>query len=205
MTFPCWTWTMPAHSLTAGYAQPSHSAIRLSFVRGHRADLVGGIERRHLVGLGEGGVVEDDGDEEVEAARADGHHRLADVDELGGACADRVDAEYRTVLGIDEQLEHAVLVAGHQAARELAVACDSHHVGRRVVGQLLLGAADISDLGDRVDARRDEFGLRMYGLLEGVQGGDATLLHRGRGEPAAGDVTDREDVWHAGPEALVDL
>ena len=48
---------------------------------------------------------------------------------------------------------------------------------------VLLGAADHRDLGDRVDAGRDELGHRRTGSLERVQRGEAALLHRGRGEP----------------------
>ena len=64
----------------------------------HAADAVRGVERGDLVGLGERRVVEDGGDEEVEPARALGHHGLADVDELGRAGADHVHAEHAPVL-----------------------------------------------------------------------------------------------------------
>ena len=73
----------------------------------HRLDPVGGVQRRDLVGLGERRVVEDRGDEEVEPAGAGRHHGLPDVDELGRARAEHVDAEDAAVLGGDEQLEHA--------------------------------------------------------------------------------------------------
>ena len=57
---------------------------------------VRGVERRHLVALGERGIVEDGVEEVVEAA-AEAEHRLADVDQLGGAGADDVHAEQAPV------------------------------------------------------------------------------------------------------------
>ncbi len=70
---------------------------RLRRASGHarRPIAVRGVERGDLVGLRERRVVEDRGDEEVEPAGALRHHRLADVDELGRARADHVDAEQR--------------------------------------------------------------------------------------------------------------
>ena len=76
------------------------------------------VERRDLVGLGERRVVEHRGHEEVDPGVA-AHHGLADVHEVGRARADHVHAEQARVVGGDEQLEHAVLVAAHQPAREL--------------------------------------------------------------------------------------
>ena len=62
----------------------------------HRPDPVGGVERRHLVGLRERRVVEDGRDEEVDR-RGSAHHGLADVDELGRARADHVHPEQARV------------------------------------------------------------------------------------------------------------
>ena len=166
-------------------------------------DAVHRVERGDLVGLGERRVVEDGGDEEVDR-RVAAHHGLPDVDEVGGARADHVHAEQAAVVGVDEQLEHAVLVAAHQPAGELAPAGDAGDVRDRRVGQLLLGLADHGDLGHRVDAGRDQLGQRLHRLAERVQGGDAALLHGRGGQPAARDVADGEDVRHGRAVVLVD-
>ena len=72
----------------------------------HAADAVGGVQRGDLVGLRERRVVEHRGDEEVQAARALGHHRLADVDQLRRGGADHVHAEQAAVLRVHQQLQH---------------------------------------------------------------------------------------------------
>ena len=118
-----------------------------------RAQLVQRVERCDLVRLGERRVVEHRVDEVVDRA-AEAHHRLADVHDLGRARAERVHAEQLAVLGRDEQLHEPVAVAEDLPARELAVARDADLVGDRRLGQLLLGLADVADLGDRVDADR---------------------------------------------------
>ena len=48
------------------------------------------------------------------------------------------------VVGGDQQLEHAVVVADDLAARELAVARDADLVGDGLLGELGLGGADSS-------------------------------------------------------------
>ena len=72
--------------------------------------LIQPVQRRDLVRLGEGGEVEDVVDEVVDGA-AEGHDGLADVDQLRGAGADGVDAEDVVGVLVDEQLEHAGVVA----------------------------------------------------------------------------------------------
>src|SRR3954447_4649168 len=76
-----------------------------------RTDAVGRVERGDLVRLRERGVVEDRRLEEVEPAGSLCHDRLADVDELRRSGADDVDAEDRRLHRVDDQLQHAVLVA----------------------------------------------------------------------------------------------
>src|SRR5262245_62001776 len=69
---------------------PSREALRVE--AGDVAHLVHRVQRRNLVGLGQGGVVEDRVDEVVDGATA-AHHRLTDVDQLGGAGPEDVYAE----------------------------------------------------------------------------------------------------------------
>src|SRR5437870_13210604 len=89
---------------------------RLAREADQRLQLVRRVECRDLVGLGERRVVEDGADERVDGALVR-HYCLADVDELGGARTEDVDAEEAPVLGRHEQLEDAVGVAGDLAAR----------------------------------------------------------------------------------------
>src|SRR4051812_22557421 len=79
-----------------------------------------GVVGRVLVALGERRVVEDHLDEGVDAS-AEGHDRLPDVHELGGALADAVDAEELAAVSLDEQLDDAVAVADDLAARVVAI------------------------------------------------------------------------------------
>ena len=90
----------------ADAAPPGLEPPRAGAEARHRLDPVVGVQRRHLVGLGERRVVEDRGDEEVEPARAGRHHGLADVDEIRRARAEHVDAEDPAVLGGDEELQY---------------------------------------------------------------------------------------------------
>ena len=76
--------------------------------------------------------------------------------ELGRARAEDVHAEQRAVVERDEQLEHAVAVAEDLPAGELAIARDADLVGHAGLGQLLLGLAHERDLGNRVDADRQQ-------------------------------------------------
>ena len=163
------------------------------------------IEGGHLVALGEGGVVEDGVDEVVHRA-AQGHHRLADVDQLAGALADNVHAQHLAGVAMEDELEPAGGIAANLAARHLAIVGHAHFVGNVLVGQLLFGLADEADLGNGVDAVGIEAGVGGGGVVvEGARGGDASLLHRDRGQRGKADhVADGEDVLDLGLVVLVD-
>src|SRR5262249_35357364 len=87
-------------------------------------ELVRGVERRHLVALGERRVVEDGLQEVVETA-AEAEHGLADVDQLGRPAPDRVYAEQPAILAVEEHLEEPAVVAQDLPACDLAVTCDA--------------------------------------------------------------------------------
>src|SRR5256885_9571921 len=89
-----------------------------------RPELVGGVEGRDLVALGERRVVED-GVEEVVEPPAQTEHGLADVNELGGPGADRVDAEQPTRLTMEEELHQPRIIADDLSACDLAIARDA--------------------------------------------------------------------------------
>ena len=74
------------------------------------AQLVQAVQGGHLICLGQRGEVEDVVDEELDGA-VEGHYGLADVDEFCGACADGVDAQDGEIFLVDEELEHAGVVA----------------------------------------------------------------------------------------------
>ena len=89
--------------------------------------LVQPIQRRDLVRLGQRRVVEDVVDEVIDGS-IERHDGLADVDQLGGAGADGVHAEDRVIVLVDQELEHAVVVAEQLAAGEFAVLGDAGFV-----------------------------------------------------------------------------
>ena len=133
------------------------------------------------------------------------HHRLPDVHHLGGVAAEDVHAEQLQVIGGDQQLEHAVGVAGDLPAGQFAVPGDPHLVRNRSFGQFNLGGADIGHLGDRINADRLQLGHPVHRLAECVVGGQPTLFHRRRGERGkADDVADGVDVVDLGLEPFVD-
>src|SRR6516165_9833461 len=64
------------------------------------------IERRHLVALGQRGIVEYRVDEVVHGS-VEGHDGLADVDQLAGALADDVHAQHLAGVAMEYELEAA--------------------------------------------------------------------------------------------------
>src|SRR5262249_2467413 len=126
------------------------------------AELVVGVERRDLVALGECRIVEHGPEEGIDPA-AQAQNRLADMDQLGRAGADRMDAEQWPVLAMEEHLEEPAVVAEDLAARDLSIARQPRLVRDFALGQLVLGKADHRDLRNRVDAdgevRRHRAGL----------------------------------------------
>src|SRR5262249_40402960 len=93
------------------------------------------VERRDLVGVTESRHVEDGVHEvvDVEVAR---DHRLTEVNELGRGCAQDVDAQYVSGLGVDEQFEQSGAVAGDLATGKLAAACEAGDVRDPPLGHL---------------------------------------------------------------------
>src|SRR5437867_4844612 len=77
------------------------------------------VQRRHLVRLGEGRIVEDRVHEVVDRP-TEGEHRLPDVYQLGRLLADDVHAAQPARLALEQELQHAGAVADDLAARDLA-------------------------------------------------------------------------------------
>src|SRR6202034_2440809 len=124
---------------------------------------------------------------------------------LRGIAAEDVYAEQLQVVGGNQQLQHAVGVAGDLAAGQFAIPGHTDLVGHRLLGQIDLSRADIGDLRDRVDADRLQGSQAVYGLAERVAGRHAALVHRGRRQRGkADDVADGVDVVDLGLEQLVD-
>src|ERR1039457_5154137 len=170
---------------------------------GDLAHLVHRVQRGDLVRLGQGRVVEHGVDEVVDGAAA-AHHGLADVDELGGAGAEHVDAEQLAGIEGDQQLQHAVGVTDDLAAGQLPVTRDADLERDAVLGQLLLGPPDEADFGNAVDADRVQLADLVQRLAAGVMRRDPALLHGGGRQRGKTDhVGDRVDVRDGGPEKLV--
>ena len=61
-------------------------------------------------------------------AAAERHHRLANMHQFAGLCADRVHGQETARWGVEKQLQEAGLVAQHLPARYLAVEAAAGHV-----------------------------------------------------------------------------
>src|SRR5215471_10873810 len=76
----------------SGYPPVARGGVNPPLAARLEPQLVEAVERGRLVALGQGRVVEHRVHEVVDGP-PEGHHRLADVQELGGTLADDVDAE----------------------------------------------------------------------------------------------------------------
>jgi len=68
------------------------------------------IQCRHLVTLGQSGIVEGRRQEVVQPP-AESQHGLPDVDQLGGAGADHMNAKQAMIFSMKEHLQQAAVVA----------------------------------------------------------------------------------------------
>ena len=97
------------------------------------------------------------------------------------------------------------MVAEDLRLRQLLVPRDAHLVPDLSGGELLLGASDHGDLGDRVDAIGERQLLGVTGAPEHGQRGAPSLLHGGGRQGGKADgVARREDVRHRRAELVVD-
>src|SRR5215469_8670248 len=103
------------------------------------------VERRRLVTLGQGGVVENRLDKVVDGA-SQGHDRLADVHQFAGSFADDVYAQNLARVAVEDEFQPARRVAANLPARDLAIIRHAYLVRHILIGQLLLGFADEADL-----------------------------------------------------------
>src|SRR5580704_19573255 len=165
--------------------------------------LVHRVQGGHLVGLGQGRVVEDGVDEVVDRTAA-AHDGLADVDQFGGTGAEHVDAEQVPGVQRHQELQDPVGIADDLPAGQFPVARDADLEGHVVVGELLLGPSHEADHGDAVDADRKQVAGVVQRLIAGVMRRDPALFGGGGRQGRETDhVADRIDVRHRGPEALV--
>lgn len=95
---------------------------------GDGPELVHGVGGGHLVGLGQGEVVED-GPHQIVHRAARRHEGLADVHDLGRPGAEQMDSEQLAVDRGDQELEDAVGVAQDLSPSEVAVAGEPDLVG----------------------------------------------------------------------------
>src|SRR5262249_53896446 len=163
-------------------------------------ELVGSVEGGDLVAFGERRVVEDRTQEVVERA-AEAEDGLSDVDQLGGAGADRMHAEQAMVLTVEQHLEHAAVVPEDLPAGDLAVARDAGLVRHAVLGARPPGPPPHGYLGNGIEPERKVGRQRAGGHAERAAGRGAALPAGGGGEAGvADDVPRREDVRHGGAE-----
>src|SRR5207244_5372624 len=100
------------------------------------------IQRRDLISLGQGRVVHHVIDEVLDRA-AVGDHRLAQVDQLGCALADDVDAQELKGLAVKDQFEHAFGVAHDVGAGGLTIDGMADLVGDQLLGPRLFRCAAV--------------------------------------------------------------
>src|SRR5580698_956801 len=153
-------------------------------------ELVHTVERRHFVSFGERRVIEYRVAEILHSA-AEIQHGLADVNDFRGALADGVDAEQLLRIAVEEQLEHAALIAEHHALRELVVFRDANLVRRLARGERLFRFANHRNLGNRVNAKRKKFRHVFCGNAEHVAARESSLFHRCAGERGETDDVSR--------------
>src|SRR5262245_26435647 len=91
---------------------PCHETAAWQYTRrgASEAQLVEGVESGDLVALREGRIVEDRLEKVVHPA-AEPEHGLADVDQLGRAGPDGVDAEEPPIVPVKEHLEKPAVVS----------------------------------------------------------------------------------------------
>src|SRR5262245_8743721 len=82
----------------------------------HQRQFIHAIQRRDFVRFRQRREIEDVVDEEIDRA-LEGHDGLADVDEFGGAGADGVDTEDAAIFLMNEEFQHADLVAQQLPSR----------------------------------------------------------------------------------------
>src|SRR5579883_2995087 len=162
------------------------------------------VQGSHLVGLGQGGIVEDRVTKIFDRP-PHAQHRLANVDYLGGAVADDVHPEQFERVGIEDQLQQSLLIAQHLPLGELGVARHADLIRLLLFCQLLLGAPYHRDFRNGVDPVRNQIGRHFAGFAEHMTAGQSPLLHRCAGQRRkANDVAGRVDVGYLGLEVLAD-
>src|SRR5579883_1370456 len=188
--------------IAGGIASSARGAPNSRFAES--GELVEAVERRSLVAFRQGRVVKD-GIDEVIHGSAENHDGLADVQQLGGALADDVDAQHLLRFAMEDDLQASGGVAADLAAGDLSIKSHADLVRNVFVGKLLLGLADERNFGDGEDAVRIAGRVGVQVLAEGVRGGDAALLHGDRGQARkADDVACGEDVGLLGAVFVVD-
>ena len=106
-------------------------------------------------------------------------------------------------VAVEQQLEHAGVVAGDLAAGDFAVAGDADFVRHAFGGQLFFVLADRRDFGNREQAV-GHVARRLERLAHHVADGPPALFHRRAGERGKADhVAHRVDVRHVGLEVFV--
>src|SRR5262249_53604750 len=131
----------------------------------------------------------------------------ADVNDFRGLFAQDVDAEELHVIGTKKQFQKAGTVADDLAAGIGRVGRLTGHIGDTLGGQAFLGFAGHGTLGDGVNAIGEDprQPLAVF-QIEGVDHGNAGLLHRGGGQGrVADDVPGGIDVGNAGLVILIDV
>ena len=136
-----------------------------------------------------------------------GHDRLTDVDDLGRAGPEAVDAKDLQRFSVEQELEHADGAAedlGSGEAFELGV---SDFVGDLGGGELAFGPPERTNFGAGVDAGGDLADIVSAGdPLDQVSRGVSSLSVSGAGQRRGTDqVADGVDVRNGSLEVLIDL
>src|SRR5437763_7078094 len=93
-----------------------------------------------------------------------------------------MDAEHFACLAMKNNLEASGCVPANLTACDFTIVRDTDLVRSILFGKLLLGFSGERNLGNRVNSVWISSGIRVDGFVVRFRGGDATLLHRDRGE-----------------------
>ena len=102
-----------------------------------------------------------------------------------------MDAHERAGVAMKEQFHHTGFIADELSAGDFPIVCDADPIGNPCLGQFFLVAPHRGNLRNRIDAVRQEVCVGAVGMVKGVAGGVASLLHGGGGQGGkADDVAD---------------
>ena len=133
------------------------------------------------------------------------HHGLADVDQLGCTFAQNADTQHFTGLNVEQDLQHARVVADDLPAGDLPIEGLADLIGYALACEFLFIGADHGNLRNRINAVREEFCKGARGFTKSMTGGETALFHGCGGQARkADDIASGVDIVDLGAVVGVD-